>query len=137
MYVNFNINDLVLLLRSNAWLMSLLVGWLTAEKPYYETETPSCYIEVSSLQMDNISQRHIVTFTMVLWQTWNDKEFKEIVTEIDNALLPQIDWCLPIKKVGDVDIVNISKWYSSQKFRYSEKWNLNLKQDYYFDVTTV
>ena len=48
-----------------------------------------------------------------------------------------VDWCLPIIQVWEVRILGVSKWQSHQKFRYSEKWNLNLNQDYYFDVVTV
>lgn len=137
MYVNLNINDLVLLLRDSTELTSLLSGWITAEKPYYEQEPPYAYIEEVVLPASNIFVRHVISVFVVMWNEWTDKEFKEIINAFDNALLAPIDWCLPIKEVGDVILTDVSKWRSTQKFRYTEKWNLVLMQDYYFDTSTV
>lgn len=137
MYVNLDLNSLVVLLRSDATLMSLITS-LTADRPYYEKETPYAYLESTSLAPMWIVMRNIVTLIVVLWEDGTDKEFKEIVSAFDNAVMPQIDWCLPIKKIWDVQVVDVSKWPSTQKYRYSEsKWSLNVRQDYYFDVTTV
>lgn len=135
--MNLDLNSLVVLLRSDATLMSLLTS-LTADRPYYEKETPYAYLEATSLAPIWIVHRNIVTLIVVLWEDWTDKEFKQIVSAFDNAVMAQIDWCLPIKKIWDVQVVDVSKWPSTQKYRYSEsKWSLNLRQDYYFDVTTV
>lgn len=137
MYVNFDLNSLVLLLRADSNLMSLVTS-LTADRPYYEEKTPYAYLESTSLPVTWITQRHVVSLKVVLWETWTDKEFKQIVTAFDNAVLPTIDWCVPIKKVWDVEVVDVSKWPSTQKYRYTEsKWSLNILQDYYFDVATV
>lgn len=137
MYVNLDLNSLVVLLRSDATLMSLITS-LTADRPYYEKETPYAYLESTSLAPMWIVMRNIVTLIVVLWEDGTDKEFKEIVSAFDNAVMPQVDWCLPIKKIWDVQVVDVSKWPSTQKYRYSEsKWSLNVRQDYYFDVATV
>lgn len=137
MYVNLDLNSLVVLLRSDATLMSLITS-LTADRPYYEKETPYAYLESTSLAPMWIVMRNIVTLVVVLWEDGTDKEFKEIVSAFDNAVMPQVDWCLPIKKIWDVQVVDVSKWPSTQKYRYSEsKWSLNVRQDYYFDVATV
>lgn len=136
-YVNFDLNSLVVLLRADETLMSLITS-LTADRPYYEKETPYAYLESQSIAPVGIILRNVVSLRVVLWEDWTDKDFKDIVTAFDNAVLPPIDWCLPIKKVGDVQIIDVSKWPSTQKYRYSEsKWSLNLTQDYYFDVATV
>lgn len=135
--MNLDLNSLVLLLRSDATLMSLITS-LTADRPYYEKETPYAYLESTSLAPIWIVMRNIVTLVVVLWEDGTDKEFKQIVSAFDNAVMPQVDWCLPIKKIWDVQVVDVSKWPSTQKYRYSEsKWSLNVRQDYYFDVATV
>jgi hypothetical protein len=139
MYVNLDLNSLVLLLRDRAELVNLLPGWLTAEKPYYEQQTPYAYLESISLPANpnSVNARHIITLTVVMGSDGTDREFKEIITVFDNLVMSTVDWCLPIKQVWEVRILGVSKWQSHQKFRYSEKWNLNLSQDYYFDVVTV
>ena len=139
MYVNFDINSLVLELRASSALMKLLHGWLTADKPYYEIdEIPYCYVEENALPVSNIiSRRHIVSFTIVLWKDGIDREFKTVLSMLDNTILPDTEWCLPIKKIGDVVVTNVSKWFATQKVRFTDKGNLAMRQDYYFDVVIV
>jgi len=136
-YVNFDLNSLVVLLRADETLMSLITS-LTADRPYYEKETPYAYLESTAIAPVWILLRNVVTLVVVLWEDGTDKEFKQIVTAFDNAVMPPIDWCLPIKKIWDAQVIDVSKWPSTQKYRYSEsKGSLNVRQDYYFDVATI
>jgi len=140
MYTNLDLNSLVLLLRGmieNTELFDILKWGITAEKPYYEQTPPYAYIESISLPQNNIFMRYVISVYIILWADWTDKEFRNIITLFDNLLLPPIDWCLNIKEVWDVKILDITKWYADVKTRYSSKWNLILRQDYYFDTSIV
>lgn len=137
MYVNLDTNTLVLILRGSPELMNLLPGWLTSEKPYYEQQPPYAYIESAMLPPNDIFARYVITLTVVLGVDGTDKEFRAAISAMDNAVLAPVDWCLPIKEVGDCLIVGVSKGRSSVRFRHTEKWDLTLSQDYYFDTTTV
>lgn len=132
-----DINSLVLLLRNDTVLMDK-INWLFAWKPFNELVAPYVYIESRSEAIVNqISQRDIISFSVVLGSTWTNREFIEIIKIIDNILLAPVWDCCPLSKIWETFVSNVNKWYQQTQKQYTDKWNLYLIQDYYFDTIIV
>jgi len=88
-------------------------------------------VDMPSYFWSRFSKQALVTMT-ICWTRQNiESDFTLIFEELENSMMWDIEWCLPIQSRDGVEVSWIERWYWGKPTR-DEKWNLVLARDYVF-----
>ena len=133
MIVTLTWNDIVTVLRSIPAIVTALPWWIKYEKQLRETWLfPYLFIEKIEMPTRHaFNKQAFVTF----WIEWDSKtkskDIELVFNTIDNAIMSDVDWCLPIQSRWDVVVSDIYPSYIQKPFR-DTKQNITILKDYVF-----
>ncbi len=121
--------------------ISVLFPWgITNEAPLKDEGTESIFpwLYVTKTEYwgkDNITKRAHISMSIV-WSpemVWWDIEDMFLI--IDNELLPDVDWCLPIHQWGNASVTDIKNWSMTKAMR-DDKESIVMRKNYDFTYIT-
>ena len=139
MHIILNGNDIVETLKTIPALVELLPWWIKNEKELRESPLrPYMFIkkqEMPSSASNSFNREAFITISIVWTKDTVEDELSVIFEILEDSILWDIDWCIPITSRGSKEVSGIRQGYASEPTR-DEKQNLILYRDYVFTYIT-